>query len=1308
MDQRRDKLTQTLENEGFTQEQAQEASGKLVTLAKLVVADAHESAAEQASAEVSQSAELIRLLGARLAQASTLKDAAASLDAMGERGHEAALAQEVLDALNERPTTARALARVVMLTAGALGIDCEELGLADASWTWNAVLVDDTWLHVDVAAAVRAHQAATQDGQLPAAATALYQEGDAPSADEACAAWLLVSDGQLLEADPQREQAIVAFREAHAPEGQSPEPAAAPEATEPAVDDAASDQEGTVQQEAAPQDAVPAVDGDGEPDEVASQGAAPAAADEAEPRETPMQEGSSKVPEEAQDDPYAARRGSALPVTHDVVAWAETTDAPASDEPAGMPEGEEPSGAALPSEEAGVTAAQAQNYSYSVRPLLAPLNNIIYVATQNPDPTSFRLVDRSTHYDTSDTTDPGVFKLLDYHFIDVKYEKESTYRVAGGYLFYDYSCCSDGGSLTLQVKGSNGEFANTSKTVACTTMKDSVDYLIDTYAAGASDLFDKLDAVQSGLESIAVYPSATVDSSKRSSLTPYPLLATSPYAELALNDHYASMYEDVEIYQLLGSLYPYVLDSLSFPGMMARVASRLNPSCTIDGGDYHWEISVSYDGTTKTYGGAGTGGRDPVLSEWVRTSFIFDGSANDYGTKATLSKLRDLYLGYARMATDNIAELSDQLTGEAYSQAIGTGSWIKVQQEGWNFGENTVFSYVTKDGYGNPQVASDAWVDGHYVDAWETQVPGATFSEHSTADIIRRNVWYEDVEGTWHNSDLMYTYDGSTSTWRAEEYYYRDYWRDPDSTLPSTFILTQDQVRAMKPDANTNEALTSWLIYDGTQPPGTPHDIVHVRSVSLPKTASVCVGGEYQLVPTITPADADYTSCIWKSSNESVLEILDDGYLEGKKQGKVTVTCTTVDGGYRASCTVTVTKAADDLYIRGMVVPLGQRRKLSYTVTPSGASRSFSSIVTDDESIAVVDNAGMVTAVGYGDTYVYARTSNGIEASAMICVVPPWKRIAGQTAVGTGKAIVETDGVFKAGRGGTVIVATSDGYRDALAATGLAGRLDAPIVITPGKELAADTRKVIERLEPEQILVAGGPVAISDAVLDELWELAPDVRRVYGRNAVGTAIALYREGEGAWSDTAVVATANGFADALSIAPYAYAHGAPVFLTNVSAKSSGRVLSADALAAIEEGGFKRVIIVGGTVAVDGSVEAALKSHGVQTIKRLKGNNALGTSAAIARWELSSEGMKATHFTVATSGSYKDALCGAALCGKQNSVLVLVDKRGNLDAVEAVLGDRSAWKGIQCGYVLGGKVAVSQGVWECLAEEAWLYS
>ena len=85
---------------------------------------------------------------------------------------------------------------------------------------------------------------------------------------------------------------------------------------------------------------------------------------------------------------------------------------------------------------------------------------------------------------------------------------------------------------------------------------------------------------------------------------------------------------------------------------------------------------------------------------------------------------------------------------------------------------------------------------------------------------------------------------------------------------------------------------------------------VAVESISLDKTSiSIAVGSEYTLVATVKPTDATNKSVIWTSDNEKVAKV-EAGKVIAVSEGTATITATTADGNYTATCKVTVTQKA--------------------------------------------------------------------------------------------------------------------------------------------------------------------------------------------------------------------------------------------------------------------------------------------------------------------------------------------------------------------------------------------------------------
>ncbi|MBQ9548074.1 MAG: Ig domain-containing protein [Bacteroidales bacterium] len=83
----------------------------------------------------------------------------------------------------------------------------------------------------------------------------------------------------------------------------------------------------------------------------------------------------------------------------------------------------------------------------------------------------------------------------------------------------------------------------------------------------------------------------------------------------------------------------------------------------------------------------------------------------------------------------------------------------------------------------------------------------------------------------------------------------------------------------------------------------------YAEAVTLNKTSTtIYVGSTETLTATVTPADATNKTVTWTSSDTSVATVSSSGVVTAVGRGTAVITATTVDGGYTASCTVTVKK----------------------------------------------------------------------------------------------------------------------------------------------------------------------------------------------------------------------------------------------------------------------------------------------------------------------------------------------------------------------------------------------------------------
>jgi Tol biopolymer transport system component len=82
---------------------------------------------------------------------------------------------------------------------------------------------------------------------------------------------------------------------------------------------------------------------------------------------------------------------------------------------------------------------------------------------------------------------------------------------------------------------------------------------------------------------------------------------------------------------------------------------------------------------------------------------------------------------------------------------------------------------------------------------------------------------------------------------------------------------------------------------------------VAVTGVSLNKTnTAILAGGTEQLTATITPSNATNQNVTWTSSNGSAVTVSTGGLVSRTVYGTATITVTTADGNFTASCNVTL------------------------------------------------------------------------------------------------------------------------------------------------------------------------------------------------------------------------------------------------------------------------------------------------------------------------------------------------------------------------------------------------------------------
>lgn len=227
-----------------------------------------------------------------------------------------------------------------------------------------------------------------------------------------------------------------------------------------------------------------------------------------------------------------------------------------------------------------------------------------------------------------------------------------------------------------------------------------------------------------------------------------------------------------------------------------------------------------------------------------------------------------------------------------------------------------------------------------------------------------------------------------------------------------------------------------------------------------------------------------------------------------------------------------------------------------------------------------------------------------------------------------------------------VVVASGEGFPDALAAGPIADKLGGPLLLTQGAALPATTHAEVVRLKPKKIIVAGGLNAVTDAVLAQLGKLAP-ATRVGGSDRYETSrkLASYAF---ATASTVYVASGDTFPDALPAGAAAAAWDGPMLLVNgaAGAADAGTVAQLKALKTA------RTRVIGGTAVITEGNLNGIKATVADT-RRVSGADRFTSAVAVSKDGFTA----AAHAFIVNGTNFPDGLVATPLAGRTNSPVFL---------------------------------------------------
>ncbi|MDE5791101.1 MAG: Ig-like domain-containing protein [Muribaculaceae bacterium] len=165
-----------------------------------------------------------------------------------------------------------------------------------------------------------------------------------------------------------------------------------------------------------------------------------------------------------------------------------------------------------------------------------------------------------------------------------------------------------------------------------------------------------------------------------------------------------------------------------------------------------------------------------------------------------------------------------------------------------------------------------------------------------------------------------------------------------------------------------------------------------IDSIRLSANEMECIEGEQlQISPSISPEYAPFECLKWSSSDENIAMVNENGLITALKYGECLITVTATDGSdVSASCKIIVkprlAESIDLDYSEWNGMP-GDTFTISADVNPDNATNKTLLWSSTDETVAIVNGHGMVTALSVGECIITATATDGSDVSASCKVV---------------------------------------------------------------------------------------------------------------------------------------------------------------------------------------------------------------------------------------------------------------------------------------------------------------------------------
>ena len=177
-------------------------------------------------------------------------------------------------------------------------------------------------------------------------------------------------------------------------------------------------------------------------------------------------------------------------------------------------------------------------------------------------------------------------------------------------------------------------------------------------------------------------------------------------------------------------------------------------------------------------------------------------------------------------------------------------------------------------------------------------------------------------------------------------------------------------------------------------------------------TLTLDVGSSETLIAVLVPSNATNKNVIWSSSRTSVATVSNNGVVTGVGEGTAVITVVTADGGFSATCNVTVNPPF--ISVTGVAlnktstsILTGGSETLTANITPANATNQNVSWSSSNTSVATVNNSGVVTGISVGLASITVTTEDG--GFQAVCEVNVSDTVIPVTGVSLNKSDIALD-----------------------------------------------------------------------------------------------------------------------------------------------------------------------------------------------------------------------------------------------------------------------------------------------------------